>query len=589
MKQFVDSEWDGDISDGGEFLGYGYDYFGYYANLASLKNGEIFSMGKILKVQAETDDRLINEVAIGQSSEKTRTGTSLSEFTSNFNVKASVSGGYMGFTAEVGASFGQSYSETGEDEYAQFSYHVLQKRKVITQAVIDDYDEFLTSAARKAINGTSTTYKGEKGIAKLIENYGTHVVVSGYVGGRVDYSMMVRRTAVEGAYNLEAYLKAGYKGFFSADVSVETQYSESYKKNQSNCEISINTIGGNMRVSKQEDLSQWHTNVVNGAGVLMEFDSNSLLPIWELCEDEERAKAIEEYVLGGYYDQKIESLFTTELKKVGIWPFNTGYAVEDQPYTLIHRATIDGVPVAEICYEYIPGISQTGGVMVVYPVINGTTCMDRGLFVGNSHSGPAYVIWEEGAIQPRLEPIADAPVGTLEAVYVKGRNITTTVPAGNKKIINTTREPYYVKGYYSGLSNNYSYAVVKIANKVWMREDFQGSSTYDATLFEVKDKKFYGYIATFYPNSLRTPANWELPNSETVAHLKQYLKEDMSLLRGINSLTGFDTTLTYYYEGTMKNNFVYYWMSGVEAMKITESAWPAGNNSYLPIRFVRKE
>ena len=526
LLQHVNSD-GGVITDNG-ILGYGYDIFGYYANPSSVRGAEIFSESKIKAAQLKTSDKLTSEVSLKKASESSRTGTSVTEFSRKFKIDAGISGSYLGFSGEVKSSFGENYQENGEDEYAQFSYKYIEKRINLTLAVIDGYEEFLSDAAYKAINGTKNLYQGEKGIKRLIDNYGTHVVVSGYLGGRVDYSMLIHRSQISDDYEINAYLKASYSGFFSVSAEVDTKYSESYKKNQSHCEISINAVGGNIRVSKKEDLDQWHKNVVDGAWVLMDFDENSLIPIWELCEDETRANTIKEYVLNNHYIEQVGDIFKAETKKIDIPDFS-----ETKTGSLVKTVTIDGVPVAEICNEYIPGISRNSRVTVIYPIVDGKTVLSAGLFVGSNKLPPIQVSWSN-TVFPEVTSSSE-PIGQVNTVYLKGKKITTSIPMGSSNVIDCDVSDYYMTGYKG--ENLYDYPVVKVGKYFWLREDYTANKDFKGGHEPTHLGSYYTEGSSHtWPGSM--PEGWEVPSVQHGKDLIVYVENNSGRLRTVSSITG---------------------------------------------------
>ena len=230
------------------------------------------------------------------------TGKTLKELTESFDVNASVSTTVFKFSGEVKASYGSNYKETGSEEYGIYSYNArlgsywLDTSEVIDCAVTTNSDgsfknQYLTDGAYKAIYGLTSAYKGDAGIKKLLDTYGTHVICSGVMGGRCDYTMRVKTSEVNSDYSVEGYLKAGYKSLFnSVQVEVDAKYEKKMKESSSSFTAVKKSVGGSADLTLSEE--QWIKTLNEESAALMEFENDSFRPIWDLCMDEERAAAI---------------------------------------------------------------------------------------------------------------------------------------------------------------------------------------------------------------------------------------------------------------------------------------------------------
>lgn len=521
------------------FLGYGYNIFGLYANNESKSNGQILSSAKLKARQDSIDQKKIwaDNVLDSDYSRKydytAHTGKTYEEVSQSFKIDAGISASYMLFSAEMKASFAQNSDETREEEFAIYSYNINLGKRIITRAAVDDYDMWITASAKKAINGLITRYAGSEGIKRLVENYGTHVIVGGHMGGRLDYSMVVDKAGVTSDFNITAMVKGGYGSYFNA--SVETEAKQMYERNSSRCKTSVKCIGGNKSVITAKDLDLWFNSVVNeGKSVLMSFDQYDLVPIWEFCEDPKRSREIEEFVLGKYYEDAIADIYNTQYKRIDIEEFS-----KEPNISLVRRAEIDGVPVAEICNEYIPGISGNSRVTVVYPIVNNVTQHDCGFFVGNDFNPPAKVVWSKDATYPKLTRLSGYPVGAQKTIYMKGRNIATSVSPGVEYIDCDVKD--FVMSAYLWYSK-YDYPIVKVGKTYWTRRNF--GSKYDAN-----HKELIEYDGWYTSSIVEAPmyAGWDLPTADQMKELMQYVNNDSQKLRSIDdvgSITGFDIVKT---------------------------------------------
>ncbi|MBQ4462052.1 MAG: hypothetical protein IJP62_05305 [Treponema sp.] len=297
------------------------------------------------------------------------------------------SGNTFLFTGELKASYGSDYKETGSEEYGIYSYNSqLGSYKIDTSEMIDNaVDEnpdgsftnnYLTDGAYKAIYGLTSAYKGEAGIKKLLDTYGTHVIVSGIMGGRRDYSMRIKTSKIDDDFVIEGYLKAGYKNKFgdtddkaeeAYDVNLEAdvvaRYEEKMKEDSTFYTSSINSVGGAPRLVLSE--KDWIGTLTDDNAALMSFQSNSLVPIWDLCLDEERAKAIENAAIA-YAKEQSNDFFNLigriVLKDGSVVPSSTYTANSSNPAVGVIAYLGTGGDLGRKDTAYMIGLKQYTGM-----------------------------------------------------------------------------------------------------------------------------------------------------------------------------------------------------------------------------------
>lgn len=573
------------------FLGYGYNIFGLYANNESKSNGQVLSLAKLKARQDSIDLKKIwaDNVLDSDYSRKfdytAHTGKTYEEVSQSFKIDAGISASYMLFSAEMKASFAQNSNETREEEFAIYSYNVNLGKRIITRAAVDDYEMWISASAKKAINGLISKYSGSDGIKRLVENYGTHVIVGGHMGGRLDYSMVVDKAGVTSDFNIAAMVKGGYGSYFKANV--ETEEKQMYERNSSHSKTSVKCIGGNKSVITVKDIDLWFNSVVNeGKSVLMGFDQYDLVPIWEFCDDPQRSREIENFIVGEYYEDAVSDIYNTQYKRIDIEEFSA-----EPNISLVRRAEIDGVPVAEICNEYIPGISGNSRVTVVYPIVNNATQHDCGFFIGNDFNPPAKVVWTSDATYPKITRLSGYPIGAQKTIYMKGRNIATSISTGVDFIVCDIKDFAMPAKWYGSA---YNYPVVKVGKNYWTRRDYYGHhGQYD-------DGRHYNgwHTSTIY--DLLVNADWEMPTREQVEQLMRYVNNESEKLR-IKSITGFDIEKSTWYihgEGVRsgvgtwwrnpKGDYCGYWLKRESDNNIWFNIYTNGTMKIEPEAFKRR-
>ena len=347
------------VSSNHQFIGRGYDIFaGRWAHPADVKNSVIIDRKKM-----ENRDQYIEFQKDARAEYTVRKGETLKELSNSFNVNADVSlnvnkdgsgkkdsGNTFLFTGELKASYGSDYKETGSEEYGIYSYNAqLGTYKIDTSEMIDNAvdvnpdgsftNNYLSDGAYKAIYGINRAYQGDAGIRKLLQTYGTHVICSGVMGGRLDYSTRIQKSEINDDFAIEGYLKAGFKNEYKdmdekaeekADVKVDAEalakYEQKMRENSTFYESKKKSIGGSTDLSLSE--SEWIKTLDADTAALMEFQTDSLRPIWDLCLDPERAAAIER-VATSYAESFVPSFF----EPIGAIVLKDGSVVQPSTYT----------------------------------------------------------------------------------------------------------------------------------------------------------------------------------------------------------------------------------------------------------------
>lgn len=231
-------------------VGYGCNVLGEPASMNSV------SQPPIIKIAKANDDSLMVVGPMDASFvAKTYSGSSVNELSNDLSTDMSVKGKYLGFKGEVGASFGMKDFSKQENEYA-ISYEEADMQSVnMEMSITEIINTYMTDAAYDDINGlptqgrrhvTDTKYPStEEGLAKLVQTYGTHLVMSARLGGCMKYIMTVDISQVEGSYDLKAYTNCSYKNLFvKASMDVSDEYKQSYANNSKAVQTIVKVQGG---------------------------------------------------------------------------------------------------------------------------------------------------------------------------------------------------------------------------------------------------------------------------------------------------------------------------------------------------------
>ena len=488
-------------------VGYGYNTLGERASINSVSMTPIINFA-----QANEDGKVVTGPMDASFVAKTYSGSSVSELSNELSADASFKGKYLGFKGEVGASFGMKDFSKQENEYA-ISYVEADKRSAYMEmSTTEIINKYMTDAAYDDINGlptkgrrhdVPTVYPStEEGLAKLVQTYGTHLVMSARLGGSMKYIMTVDISKVEGSYDLKSYANCSYKNLFvKASMNVSDNYKQSYASNSKAMQTIVKVQGGSSQAAvnlaagdNDNNFKAWIESLNDDKNLtLVGLDNTKLIPLYELVDQsltlaEDGVDGVDRYnKLKAYINgDKIE----TDMSKALGMEYEMGDAThlasipdfknesKNQDQSLIKDYYRGGQAVARICHEYIPVIDKTQRVRVIYPIVSNKVKYNMGYFAGDATHRPAKVSWSKEGLS--VVSLNDQPMGAISELYVRGSNF---FDSHNDSIVNAletvdaTVKAYTVSA--PGKDKAHDYSVVKIFNQIWMRENYQANHTTD--------------------------------------------------------------------------------------------------------------
>lgn len=589
-------------------VGFGYDATNMYANPEAVKN-------PILKFAFMAENELIvrgtTDATIKRS---TYTGSSVTDISNKLAANAGVSGSYGGFKGEIAISFERSDMQSNTNEFA-LTYLNMVLMPVYCEAGLEEIrTDYMTLPAYKAINGLSRTYPStSEGFKKLIQDYGTHLLTRAKLGGRVRHSLTVDISKITSAYDIGAFAAASYSNaFVDASASVDENFKKSYETNKKNCKEELSILGGDMKLAQElsnnfnkTNLDAWANSVNEDAMALVGFEDpeNSLIPLYELVDSvnyPERYDLLRKYMEGAAFAKDFPSL-TAEydcgtVTRIKVPDFKKG--------SLVKEIKIDGQVVGQVCEEFIPVLNKDARVKVVYPVVNNIARYNMGYFLGNASHRPCRVSWDGTKVT--LNEFAEESFGEQETLYIKGSNISRTTELPAEDIVDGT----VVDATMTGLKdvNIYEYPLVKIFDKIWTMEDYQGIKKNDGGMLN-SDQKWYhdGYKKWYFRASaaadkLWAPAGWRVASSADYKTIQDQMVANGFSAPALPFLPGkqlgFNAEFKgwydiYYRRFVDSSDQTEYWTSeGNQHVRIRKdgsfAVEPLSDNYYMSVRMVKK-
>lgn len=527
-------------------VGYGYNTLSEYASPNSVTK-------QIVRWYEMKADKLIQfNASSARFYERTVTGSSLENLAENLSEAVSFGGKYCGFKGEVGATFNSGVTNSEFNEYA-ISYIEYKVTDISIVTDIDDVREnWMTVAAKKAIDGETDTYRGTEGVKTLLREYGTHLITKADLGGRLKYNLTVDVSKVTGYYDITAYLKASYSNaYVNSEASMDAEIKSSYANNKTQTSLSFTAIGGDsapLTVSSDKSaIDTWkksiagYDSIATNKTALIGFGSEleGLIPLYELASSPARREEIKSVMEGdGFVTVEYEDKNNYE---IALPTFGDGVKetlvkdVKDSSNRVI----------AKVCNEFIPEINPEERVNVIYPVASGRILMHAGYFPGYEGRRPARISWNGSNL--KVVDYEDLEEKEYSNIYLGGATVRTKLNKDQTPKKTTIHDSYLNAVHYNEAYHNYP--LVKIFGDIWTREDYKSNkygngNSMRVEILDTNDKHLksmltqacilgsgYYYKRSVVKDNGFAPSGWQVPSST-------HYKEIHAMLTKYNLNTG---------------------------------------------------
>ncbi len=530
-------------------IGFSYDATnGLYANPDNIKK-EVFNTNMLLETGKESIGAVQMKAVLS-----TVTGSSISEISNKLTAKANASGGFGRFKAEANTTFDMNYTNNSNHEYA---INCLEATMFTAKFTLSTgwlkTQKYMTEEAYADINGIilyDYATDNPDGLANLIREYGTHVLMTARLGGRVRQALDVDITNITTAYDLNVFAKASYEGIFTAGGEVKDDFHKSFNDHKDEMKITVEALGGDAGLAQalvkkdgftEANYQAWLKSVKEQNMALMGFvDNQSLIPLYELVDQnatkekdgfdgKERYNALRTYMTGEEMAKKYEDNSTYDSGTVTAFdvPSFSGW---DHNRSLVQDIMLGGQRVGIVCEEYIPIIDMNKRVTVVYPVIGSSVRYNMGFFIGDADHKPARVAWNGTNTNISEIPDSTSNFGRATKLYLRGSTIITT-PLEDIDTRQGLLQDHKISAMGRGLPTEYP--VVKIFNQLWMRKNFESNLYTNGGRINCKyndgnpiernrNAAFYSYEEA--SNANFAPSGWRVTSKNDFTDIKGLLE-----------------------------------------------------------------
>ena len=521
--------------------------------------------------------------------------SSIEEISSTMTASSTLKGSRGGFSAEADASFSNTQKSNSNNLFCLTIANVNIGQAVLQGIDRNNFREYMTDDAKRAIDGTGTAYPStNRGFQELIRDFGSHLILRTDLGGRLRYGATIDQQYCSSTNELKAHASMSYKNnIIDGTAKVGNDYSSTYSQNKKHLQITVSAVGGGTEETAvvaandtTPNVNSWIQSMKEEKNLaVINFNQKNSMQMWPLYElidrstpeGKARYDALKEYMESGQMEmdncqEGSSSYVNNKVTRVDFpadWVAKADGKHSDISGTLIREARYDGKTVAWLCMEYIPQISSQGFVAVVYPVVDNKPNFQMGRFLGTATKQACKVEWGADG-KCILKEYAEED-GMQKTVYLKANKMFNFQPSG--KLVNTeeirdmvlkgqkakstcniifgegdwhyegesyhrTVEFEYTNPWLKGLSydNNYQYSLVKIGNQVWTRENYNGNVPHGSNQKERYGTKIDKGEVFFTFGSLGKasfPAGWHAGNAADYQGLRATITSD-----GVNTQFG---------------------------------------------------
>jgi len=275
---------------GMDILGHGYDVFGEYASQSSLKPYDLF-VWRNFREEGEPPrcyraPEYFKVTRLGRTDKREFSYRSKRDYSETLAAYAKLGAKAFFFKASVESRFASS-----KDSSESFFYTTIMDVKQMFRLHIDTrkngHLDALDPVFRRDLEDPKTAPD------ELFATYGTHYVASAIVGARADFTATTRSLREHSEEEVRIKV-AGQYGAFSGAAGVDIGRAQGTDETNTTTELRV-VGGGAHRVGEITNAAQykaWTDEIETAAPVLVDFDDESLRPIWELTSDERRVKEL---------------------------------------------------------------------------------------------------------------------------------------------------------------------------------------------------------------------------------------------------------------------------------------------------------
>jgi hypothetical protein len=260
-------------------IGRGYDITGAYAYSPEIKEA-VLDLNQLIK-----DGRIVRDPNLRTGVFESYSGSTISEYQQSLAVKVSQSAnagveGLGSFSSEIGGNFTMSRAQSDEYAFATSTSQIIKDAYIIQDR--DWLTNYITDAFVADVKNRTP--------AQVIAKYGTHIMLGGVLGARLDYHMSAKKKGSSTGTEIGAYAKTRAEATLEGitvggggAAAVDNQFSNDFET--TSVEVKTKVFGGTpelgQSIQNEQDYDAWIASI-EGNEIWSDYYPNSLIPIWDL-------------------------------------------------------------------------------------------------------------------------------------------------------------------------------------------------------------------------------------------------------------------------------------------------------------------
>jgi len=276
---------------------YGYEnvtYTGFLGKGYDVLNSAYYNSDDVSNTYALNMKKLIGEgkfVSDPEHFKSTHTdyikGETMEKYAKDFSLQTKLSASVGFFKTSVSFNYSTSSSIESHESFATSRSELIRIKENLSVSLADLRANYLDDTFKNGflLNNLKTP-------KEVFQNYGTHIFLTAYIGGRLDMGFIYHNETQESASQIEAHIKASY---LTVSGEASSEQKEEATKFTSNSSEYVKSEGGsvgfgmNSYANALTNYANWANSVENSNGLSLvkggDLDTiTEMVPLWELID-----------------------------------------------------------------------------------------------------------------------------------------------------------------------------------------------------------------------------------------------------------------------------------------------------------------
>lgn len=283
------------------FLGYGYDITGKYADSSAVREMAI----DVVAYSKDHSGRIINWQSLETNSGYMTAAIHAEELAAKISQRTTATAGTKSFRQSITSFFPENTALTTKYVYGDFM-RVIQYKDLRFNWLPSQIEPYLTPAFKNDIQALSA--------AGIVKKYGTHILKEIYLGAKIHGIYQAISSSSNRSRIAEAGAEIAFKAVLGYIHSIDPGFTTADYKNILSAKIIYEVVGGDLAALKENrsatpvkvEFLDWVKTVNKEGAMFIDIKPNGLLPVYDLISDPVKRSAVQQYVETYIKEQEIK-------------------------------------------------------------------------------------------------------------------------------------------------------------------------------------------------------------------------------------------------------------------------------------------